>query len=162
MKKISSLTLVLVALALLDLRCAQAGPLDILGVAAQYNVFLFGDLNLANTDVEGRAAARGDVTLTNFGIGTKVVSENGIPSLVAGGTVTLTEGSVGCQTAVAPGCTAAVEKMGTIISRGSLTVLGDPTHVTYGTATKPRASPRTSTSGLRKATSTGCPRSGKL
>ena len=85
MKKTLSFSLMYLALGLAGPQSAQAGPLDILGVAGQYNVFLFGDLTLSYTDVEGRAAAQGNVTLDHFGIGTKVVSENGIPSLVAGG-----------------------------------------------------------------------------
>lgn len=34
-----------------------------------YNVFLFGDINLSNTDAEGRVAVGGNATLSNYGIG---------------------------------------------------------------------------------------------
>src|SRR6185369_1507284 len=98
MQKLVRSTLMLLPL-LLNQPCAQADPIGIFGVAGQYNVFLIGDpggarpnggtLNLTDTDVEGRAAARGDVTLTNFAIGTGVSDETGISSLVAGQSMTL-------------------------------------------------------------------------
>ena len=34
-----------------------------------YNVFLFGDINLSNTDAEGRVAVGGNATLSNYCIG---------------------------------------------------------------------------------------------
>ena len=141
MKKTLSFSLMYLALGLAGQQSAQAGPLDILGVAGQYNVFLFGDLNLSYTDVEGRAAAQGNVTLDHFGIGTKVVSENGIPSLVAGNNVTLTSGSVGCTNLATPACSLAAQKQGTIIYGGGLTVLPTPADVTYGTATQSTSVP---------------------
>ena len=61
MKKTFSSTLMLLALGIAGQQHAQA--FEVLGVASQYNVFLFGDLNLSVTDVEGRAAAGGNVTL---------------------------------------------------------------------------------------------------
>ena len=38
---------------------AQAGPL---GIAGEYNVFMFDDIEQYGTDVEGRVAGGGDVT----------------------------------------------------------------------------------------------------
>ena len=111
MKKFAGLMLMLLSLVLLGQRCVQADPISVFGVAGQYNVFLIGNpdlvpgdpgyrpnlgrLEMKNTDVEGRAAARGDVMLTNFSIGTRVLDEQGIDSLVAGKQATLASGSVG-------------------------------------------------------------------
>ncbi len=39
------------------------------GLANDYNVFVFGDLNLSNTDAEGRVAVGGNATLSNYGVG---------------------------------------------------------------------------------------------
>jgi choice-of-anchor A domain-containing protein len=119
MKRYARLILMLLPLVLLDQRFAQAGPLTILGVAGQYNVFVFGDLNLSQTDVEGRAAAGGNVILDSFAIGSRVQDEGGIPSLVGGGNVTLTNGSVGCLLSLAyPACVN--PQQGTIAHGGAL------------------------------------------
>lgn len=39
------------------------------GPANGYNVFVFGNMNLSNTDAEGRVAVGGTATLSNYGIG---------------------------------------------------------------------------------------------
>lgn len=39
------------------------------GVANSYNVFLFGDISLSNTDAEGRVAVGGNALLSNYGVG---------------------------------------------------------------------------------------------
>lgn len=39
------------------------------GFANDYNVFVFGDMNLSNTDAEGRVAVGGNATLSNYGVG---------------------------------------------------------------------------------------------
>lgn len=39
------------------------------GLANLYNVFVLGNMNMSNTDAEGRVAAGGNVTLSNYGVG---------------------------------------------------------------------------------------------
>ena len=39
------------------------------GLANQYNVFVFGNMNMSNTDAEGRVAVGGNAVLSNYGIG---------------------------------------------------------------------------------------------
>ncbi len=42
------------------------------GIANDYNLFILGDINMQNTDVEGRLAVRGSATLLNYGIGAAI------------------------------------------------------------------------------------------
>lgn len=37
-------------------------------------VFVLGNMNMSNTDAEGRVAAGGNVTLSNYGVGRRVLS----------------------------------------------------------------------------------------
>ncbi len=72
-----------------------------LGIAGEYNLFMFGDIFQWNTDVEGRVAAGGNVIYglpgegNGFAVASKVKDPQGLPDLVAGGSATLTNGSVG-------------------------------------------------------------------
>ena len=43
------------------------------GLANNYNVFVLGDMNLSNTDAEGRVAVGGNATLSNYGIGSGII-----------------------------------------------------------------------------------------
>ena len=66
------------------------------GVANEYNVFVFGDVALSNTDVEGRLAVGGDAILSNCGIGAGISPlppANTDPSFVIKGDVDVTNGS---------------------------------------------------------------------
>lgn len=66
------------------------------GLANEYNVFVLGDMNLSNTDAEGRVAVGGNATLSNYGIGSGVIPlppANTDPSFVIGGNVNVTAGS---------------------------------------------------------------------
>ncbi len=66
-----------------------------LGVANDFNVFVLGDLTHRNTDIEGRAAAWGNVILQNHGIGNKLTNSNGTrDDLIVGGNLTYTNGQV--------------------------------------------------------------------
>ena len=66
------------------------------GVAGNYNVFVFQDMNMSNTDAEGRVAVGGNATLVNYGIGSGISplpppgTDN---SFVIGGNVNVTNGS---------------------------------------------------------------------
>lgn len=83
----------------------QAGPL---GIAGEYNVFIFDDIEQYGTDVEGRVAGGGDVTYgkanevvggslnqNGFSVASKVKETQGLADLVAGNDVSLKNGSVG-------------------------------------------------------------------
>jgi choice-of-anchor A domain-containing protein/uncharacterized repeat protein (TIGR01451 family) len=66
-----------------------------LGVAGDYNAFLFGSLTQSYTDAQGRVAAGGDVNLTGYSVGSAVTSSAGLPNaLVVGGNLTFNQGQV--------------------------------------------------------------------
>jgi choice-of-anchor A domain-containing protein len=89
--------------------CAQA---SLLGIAGEYNIFMFDDIEQYGTDVEGRVAGGGDVTYgaadtvdasgqtvqRGFSIASKVQDKQGLADLVVGGNLTLSNGSVGYLT----------------------------------------------------------------
>ena len=79
------------------------------GLANDYNVFVFGDMNLSNTDAEGRVAVGGNATLSNYGIGSGIIPlppANTDPSFVIDGNVNVTAGSnASGNTVVNPGST---------------------------------------------------------
>ncbi len=66
------------------------------GVAGNYNVFVFQDLNLSNTDAEGRVAVGGNATMLNTGVGSAIIplppfgTDN---TFVIGGNVNVTNGA---------------------------------------------------------------------
>ncbi len=72
-----------------------------LGIAGEYNLFMFGNIVQWDTDVEGRVAAGGSAVYglpgkgNGFAVASKVEETRGLPDLVANGSVTLTNGSVG-------------------------------------------------------------------
>ena len=98
MTKSKSIVVFLVLLFLVPCGGAQASPL---GIAGEYNVFMFGHIFQWGTDVEGRVAAGGDVVYglpgknNGFAVASKVEDARGLPDLVAGGSLRLTNGSVG-------------------------------------------------------------------
>lgn len=66
------------------------------GLANDYNVFVFGNLSLSNTDAEGRVAVGGNAILSNFGVGagiTPLPLTNTDPSFVVDGDINVTAGS---------------------------------------------------------------------
>jgi choice-of-anchor A domain-containing protein len=58
-----------------------------------YNLFLLGDYNLG-TDVEGKVAAGGNITMNHFSVGWRLPASDIANTLVAGGNLTLTNGVV--------------------------------------------------------------------
>lgn len=79
------------------------------GLANSYNVFVFGDLSLSNTDAEGRVAVGGAALLSNYGIGANIspLPPFGTdPSFVVGTSLNVTNGSnASGNTVLAPGGT---------------------------------------------------------
>ena len=66
------------------------------GPANNYNVFVFGDMSMSNTDAEGRVAVGGNATLSNYGVGAGIAPlppANTDPSFVVNGNVNVTAGS---------------------------------------------------------------------
>ncbi|MGP1384688.1 MAG: choice-of-anchor A family protein [Thainema sp.] len=64
------------------------------GVADDYNVFVFGDMN-QSSDAEGRVAVGGNATFSNFGIGDRLSNSNGADTrLVVGGDLTYNGGQI--------------------------------------------------------------------
>ena len=93
------------------------------GLANLYNVFVLGNMNMSNTDAEGRVAAGGNVTLSNYGVGAGI---SPLPpagtdaSLVIDGSVNISGGSnVSGNTIVNPASTITAYTMGN--PNGSLT-----------------------------------------
>ena len=86
------------------------------GVANDYNVFVFGNLSLSNTDAEGRVAVGGNATLSNYGVGAGIVPlppANTDASFVVDGAVNVTGGSnASGNTVVNPGSTIVSYTMG--------------------------------------------------
>lgn len=63
------------------------------GPATEFNVFVVGDAQLTNSDVGGRLAVGGNLTLANYGIGTGLPNSNGTrDDLVVGGNLAWTNG----------------------------------------------------------------------
>lgn len=81
---------VLGAIALLSL--PAAGQAAGLGAAGDFNVFTLGSTTFTNTDVRGRLAGGGTVTLTNFAVGKDYAPGSDV--LIAGGALSLTNGQV--------------------------------------------------------------------
>lgn len=75
---------------------AQAG---LVGAAANYNVFVFNNFTSANSDTEGNLAAGGNVNISNYSVASSIAGNSSqspnAARLVAGGTVTATNGGVG-------------------------------------------------------------------
>lgn len=69
---------------------AQASDL---GLAKDYNLFLFEDIEARNSDIEGKAAVGGNAFFEGYSIGTNAAN-NGVPSLVVGNDLTFTNGQV--------------------------------------------------------------------
>jgi choice-of-anchor A domain-containing protein/uncharacterized repeat protein (TIGR01451 family) len=84
-----------VALALLvaaGTRTARAADVDCmtqpLGPIDTWSIVVNGDLEQSNTDAEGRVAAGGDVTLSSYGVASKLPTDGSRVDLVAGGDLT--------------------------------------------------------------------------
>ncbi|ADO76012.1 choice-of-anchor A family protein [Stigmatella aurantiaca] len=82
------------ASATVSLVCAPPEPPECVELPLNdYNLFLTGDYN-EGTDLEGRVAAGGNISMTNFSVGWKLPSSDASPKIVAGGNLTLSNGSV--------------------------------------------------------------------
>ena len=86
------------------------------GLANDYNVFVFGDMSLSNTDAEGRVAVGGNAVLSNYGVGASILPlppAGTDPSFVVGGAVNVSGGSNACgNTVISPTSTVINYTMG--------------------------------------------------
>ena len=86
------------------------------GSAGEYNVFVFGNLSLSNTDAEGRVAVGGNATLSNYGVGASILplpSSGSDASLVVNGDLNVSAGSnASGNTIVSPSSTVINYTMG--------------------------------------------------
>ncbi|MGY6277591.1 choice-of-anchor A family protein [Methylomonas sp. MgM2] len=65
------------------------------GSAGEFNVFVLGDMTAANSDIEGRLAVGGNLSLDNYSIGMKLSNSLGTrDDLVAGGNLNLTNSRI--------------------------------------------------------------------
>ncbi len=67
-----------------------------LGTAGGYNAFVFEDFSAMNSDIQGRLAAGGNVSLENYGVGTGLAQDTSqtTHTLVAGKNLTYTNGQI--------------------------------------------------------------------
>ncbi len=86
------------------------------GPANEYNVFLFGDMSMSNTDAEGRVAVGGNAILSNYGLGAGIFPlppAGTDPSFVIGGNVSVSAGSnASGNTVISPSSTVISYTMG--------------------------------------------------
>jgi choice-of-anchor A domain-containing protein len=73
---------------------AQAGDCGGLGVASDFVAFSLGGFQATNTQIAGRVAAGGDVSLSNYGLGSALPLDPGRVDLIVGGDLTAANGSV--------------------------------------------------------------------
>ncbi|SEM96781.1 choice-of-anchor A domain-containing protein [Stigmatella aurantiaca] len=82
------------ASATVNLVCAPPEPPECVELPLNdYNLFLTGDYT-EGTDLEGRVAAGGNISMTNFSVGWKLPESDASPKIIAGGNLTLSNGSV--------------------------------------------------------------------
>jgi choice-of-anchor A domain-containing protein len=68
--------------------CPVALHASNLGAAESFNTFIFGDINQNNIDAAGKVAAGGNVTYSNFMVGTDLTYGVGTYDLIVGGSLT--------------------------------------------------------------------------
>ncbi|MEK4344623.1 choice-of-anchor A family protein [Paenibacillus sp. FSL P4-0184] len=66
-------------------------PTPVLGIAGNFNTFIFGDFKQSNDQVHGRLAAKGNITLQNYGVSK---DNPGGDVLIAGNDISFTNGTV--------------------------------------------------------------------
>jgi choice-of-anchor A domain-containing protein len=83
---VSSQNLRAATAAILAVIIASPATAGILGVAGDFNGFVFGNLNSAGQDTEGRLAVGGNFTASNYGVGVTLTNSHGTrDDLVVGG-----------------------------------------------------------------------------
>jgi len=65
-----------------------------LGPASPYNAFVFEEFSAPSSDVEGRLAAGGDVSINNYSVGDKLDPQTLTDVLISGGDITFPSGRV--------------------------------------------------------------------
>jgi choice-of-anchor A domain-containing protein len=70
-------------------------PASGLGVASDYSAFIFGDTNVRYSDIQGRVAVGGNLTVTGYSMGTNLTDSDGTrDDVIVGGNIDFTNGQV--------------------------------------------------------------------
>ncbi len=123
--KLNCLLVITVSLLLSSASSAIAGVID-LGAAANYNAFIHKDFSATSSDVEGRVAVGGNMSMSNYSVniknGTQLYADTSTsPALVVGGNLNFSSGQIAGDVNVAGGYTPT--DTGTI-TNGALTTGG--------------------------------------
>jgi choice-of-anchor A domain-containing protein len=96
--KLNCLLAVTVSLLLSGISSAIAGVID-LGAAANYNAFIHNDFSATSSDVEGRVAVGGNMSMSSYSVNIKNGSQlyanaDNTPALVVGGNLSFSSGRI--------------------------------------------------------------------
>ncbi|WP_185906572.1 choice-of-anchor A family protein [Teredinibacter haidensis] len=94
--------------AILTLTLASASMASSLGVPGEYNAFISGDFTAEATDIHGKLAAGGNISLTSYGVATKIETPPETFTLIVGGDITYHDGRIFTGSVAAGGDTSAI------------------------------------------------------
>lgn len=89
-----NVTTLLLALLLALVAAPASATTDSLGVAGEYNAFVFGSYSSAYSDIEGSLAAGGSGTFTGYSINSSNVPDSNGNGLVVGGSLSFNNGQI--------------------------------------------------------------------
>jgi len=118
-----------------------------LGLAGNYNAFIFHDFNSSYTDTQGRLAIGGDATLAGYGVGTGLAAGTAGDTLAVNGNLTTYNGGQLYQGDARIGGTTTSTNGGFTVAKGSL-YTNASTPINFDTAKTQYANMATSLSGL--------------
>ncbi|MGZ5000969.1 MAG: choice-of-anchor A family protein [Methylomonas sp.] len=93
---------------------AQTSALSLdLGIAGQFNAFVLGDMSASHSDVEGRLAVGGNLTLDHYAVGMQLDNSHGTrDDLVVGGDLSFSDGRIYNGNARSGGAASIAESVG--------------------------------------------------
>lgn len=92
LRQLIGLALVLCAFFLLSGNALASGTCSGLSAAAPYNALLFGNFSAQFTDVEGRIAVGGDLSINHYNLADKLTASNAGTSVLVGGNFSFSSG----------------------------------------------------------------------